>query len=81
MHRCCGLGRAYRTGYEAFDFTLPDARTSVKTFGPDDLVVFGTPVYAGRVPNVLVKYLHTVVGGARWPCQSCCLATATMTTA
>ena len=51
------------TGYEAFDFTLPDARTSVKTFGPDDLVVFGTPVYAGRVPNVLVKYLHTVVGG------------------
>lgn len=51
------------TDYQVFDFTLPASRETVKTFGPDDLVVFGTPVYAGRVPNLLVKYLHTVVGG------------------
>ena len=48
--------------YQVFDFTLPASRETVKTFGPDDLVIFGTPVYAGRVPNLLVKYLHTVVG-------------------
>lgn len=48
--------------YETFDFTLPAARAQGKAFGPDDVVVFGTPVYAGRVPNVLLKYLATVQG-------------------
>ena len=47
---------------EEFDFTLPDARVDVLRFSADDLVVFGTPVYAGRVPNVLLKYLVTVKG-------------------
>lgn len=47
---------------EQFDFTLPSARLKVKSFTPDTLVVLGTPVYAGRVPNVLLKYLVTVQG-------------------
>lgn len=46
-----------------FDFTLPHSRESVKEFGAEDLVVFGVPVYAGRVPNVLLKYLNTLEGG------------------
>lgn len=50
------------TGFTSYDFTLPAARQSCPDFGPDDLVVFGTPVYAGRVPNVLLKYLATVQG-------------------
>ena len=33
---------------EQWDFTLPDNRKSVKAFEKEDLVVFGTPVYAGR---------------------------------
>lgn len=45
------------------DFTLPEVRDHVQCFKEDDLVVFGTPVYAGRVPNVLLKYIHTVQGG------------------
>ncbi len=45
------------------DFTLPDVREKIQTFDKEDLVVFGTPVYAGRVPNVLLKYIHTVQGG------------------
>ena len=49
-----------------YDFTLPDARKEPAVFTPDDTVVFGTPVYAGRVPNVLLKYLNTIQGnGAR----------------
>ncbi len=48
--------------YAVVDFTLPGARKQGRTFGPDDLVVFGTPVYAGRVPNVLLKYLGTIEG-------------------
>ena len=45
------------------DFTLPGIRETAQSFGKEDLVVFGTPVYAGRVPNVLLKYIHTVQGG------------------
>ena len=48
---------------EQLDFTLPRAREKVATFTKNDLVVFGTPVIAGRVPNVLLPYLNTVVGG------------------
>lgn len=45
------------------DFTPPEARKRVYTFGADDIVVFGTPVIAGRVPNVLLKFLNTLEGG------------------
>ena len=47
---------------EEYDFTLPAARQGAPEFGPEDVVVFGTPTYAGRVPNVLLKYLATVKG-------------------
>ena len=47
---------------ESFDFTLPSSREAVLSFSADDLVVLGTPVYAGRVPNVLLKYLGTIQG-------------------
>lgn len=36
---------------EEYDFTLPAARQGAPDFGPEDVVVFGTPTYAGRVPN------------------------------
>ncbi len=48
--------------YEACDFTLPGARETPLRFGQGDFVVLGTPVYAGRVPNVLLKYLDTLEG-------------------
>jgi len=47
---------------QTFDFTIPTARKTPKDFSEDDLVIFGTPVYAGRVPNLLVKYIATVEG-------------------
>ena len=46
-----------------FDFSLPTARKDALVFSPDELVVFGTPVYAGRVPNVLLPYLTTMITG------------------
>ena len=45
-----------------FDFTLPSSRTYPLQFERNDLVVFGMPVYAGRLPNVLLKYLDTISG-------------------
>jgi NAD-dependent dihydropyrimidine dehydrogenase PreA subunit len=51
---------------EDVDFTLPGTRKEPASFGGQDFVVAGIPVYAGRVPNVLLKYLRTVRGnGAR----------------
>ena len=40
-----------------FDFTNPSARKMTHSFRKDDLVIFGVPTYAGRVPNVLLPYI------------------------
>ncbi|TYO94424.1 EFR1 family ferrodoxin [Desulfallas thermosapovorans] len=45
------------------DFTLPEARQNAISFTAEDVVVFGVPVYAGRVPNVLLKYLNSSIAG------------------
>ena len=47
---------------DPIDFTLPDARAKNYSFDKDTLVVAGVPVYAGRVPNVLLKFLNTISG-------------------
>jgi len=56
------LAKNLGVGCEKFDFTLPSPRNEGLAFMPKDLVVIGTPVYACRVPNVLLKYLNTVKG-------------------
>ena len=49
---------------ESVDFSRPAVRQETLGFGEKDLVVFGTPVYAGRVPNVLLPFLQKrIVGG------------------
>ena len=45
-----------------FDFTMPTARQQELRFSNKDVVIFGVPVYAGRVPNILLKYLETLMG-------------------
>ena len=62
------IGEALAQGLNAalceVDFTLPAARQAAQTFGPGDLVVAATPVYAGRVPNKMLPYVQEkLVGG------------------
>ena len=53
------------------DFTLPEARNDDGTkgegalyaFEPCDLVVIGTPVYAGRIPNKILPAFQTLFAG------------------
>lgn len=45
------------------DFTPPAARERAYRFELQDIVVFGVPVIAGRVPNVLLPFLNTLEGG------------------
>lgn len=56
------LARQSGCPLETFDFTRPQVRKEPKTFSPGDLVVFGTPVYAGRVPNLLIQYVASLQG-------------------
>jgi len=42
------------------DFTEPGVRKEKVSFIKDEIVIIGIPVYAGRVPNVLLKYLNSI---------------------
>lgn len=46
-----------------YDFTALDIREQTLTFSSSELVVIGLPVYAGRVPNVLLPYLTQKLQG------------------
>lgn len=54
------LSSLLNVGVVTNDFTLPTERQEVISFDEDELIIFGVPVYAGRVPNVLVKFLATM---------------------
>ena len=56
------LSKELNLSSDKLDFTLPQQRQEPMVFDASDFVVFGVPVYAGRVPNVLVKYLNTMQG-------------------
>lgn len=44
------------------DFTLPMLRQDPVLFSEKDILIIGVPVYAGRVPNILLKYLNKITG-------------------
>lgn len=35
-------------------------------FSPGDLVILGVPVYAGRLPNLLLPFLRSIAGNGAW---------------
>jgi NAD-dependent dihydropyrimidine dehydrogenase PreA subunit len=45
------------------DFTLPEGRGEVRSFKAGELVIFGTPVYAGRIPNKILPAVQTLFEG------------------
>lgn len=57
------LSEKLAASYQAFSFNLPQSRDQQLIFGADDLVVFGVPVYAGRVPNLLLPFIRDKVIG------------------
>ena len=57
------------TDFEELDITLPSRRREALIFSEEDLLVIGMPVYAGRLPNLLLPYLNTIGGnGAKCVC-------------
>lgn len=57
------LAQAMELPMETVDFTLPAAREERYAFGAEDLVVFGTPTYAGKVPNKLLPFVQEGFAG------------------
>ena len=51
-----------------YDFTLPQNRSADITFGPDELVLVGAPVYGGVMPLLEREYLEQHVSGQNTPC-------------
>lgn len=57
------LSSALNSSLTCFDFTLSDTREQSLNFKANDLVLIGLPVYAGRVPNVLLPFLSKQLHG------------------
>jgi len=57
------MAQALNAEYKTYNFNLPKAREEELSFTADDLVVLGTPVYAGRVPNLLLPYVKDKIHG------------------
>lgn len=55
---------------EEFDFTPKNNREKTLEFGENDLVVIGTPVYAGRVPNKIISFITENIKGKETLCLS-----------
>ncbi len=68
----CGIGKTLSENFQIkekinnVDFTLPKVRGKVVSFSEEDIVIVGVPVYAGRVPNVLLKYLKLFLVMVHW---------------
>lgn len=56
------LANKFNANYRVYEFTKPAFRKKPLMFQKGDLVVLGVPVYAGRVPNVLVDFLKKIKG-------------------
>ena len=61
------IATALDVPFTGIDFTLPEARKEKYRFAPDELVVFGTPTYAGRIPNKALPFVQELFEGEGTP--------------
>lgn len=57
-----GAARKLGVEVEKHDVTNPQERQMTLSFKKGDLVIFGVPVYIGRVPNLIKPWLETIKG-------------------
>lgn len=57
------LAERFQAKRETIDFTLPKDRQKEYEFEENQLVVFGVPVYAGRVPNKILPAVQSLFHG------------------
>ena len=57
------LSQKLNVPVETDDFTLPAAHVDTRTYSSEDLVIFGVPTYAGRIPNKVLPFVQTLFKG------------------
>ena len=67
------LGRRLGMEPEYIPFTRPGEREEERRFGPEDLLVMASPVYAGRLPNKLMPEYRAKIFGDRTPALPICV--------
>lgn len=63
VHLAQSLAKWLGAEYKSHDYTQPKGREKELNFASDELVVLGTPVYAGRVPNLLLPFVRDSIHG------------------
>lgn len=53
----CQIANNYKIDLKTTDYTLPEARQGQATFSEEDIVVWGSPIYAGRLPNKMLPFV------------------------
>ena len=57
------VAAALKAEYKETSFNSPASRKQALEFAAEDLVVLGVPVYAGRVPNLIMPYVKDMIHG------------------
>ncbi len=55
------LGRLLHAAVEYHSYTLPREREEQPQFDADDIILWATPVYAGRIPNKTLDYVRNAI--------------------
>ncbi len=61
QHLAGTLGRLLHAEVEYHSYTLPREREHLPQFDTDDIVLWATPVYAGRIPNKTLDYVRAAL--------------------
>lgn len=61
LHLAGTLGRLLHAEVEYHSYTLPGEREILPKFGADDVILWATPVYAGRIPNKTLEYVRNAI--------------------
>ncbi len=64
QHLADALGRQLDVTVEYHSYTLPKERQTLPKFDNDDIILWATPVYAGRIPNKTLDYVRTALHAA-----------------
>lgn len=62
------LGKALQLPIKYHSYTLPSERRQLPTFANDELIIWATPTYAGRIPNKTLDVVRSAIKIKDLPC-------------
>ena len=67
QHLAERIGDALHIEVEYHSYTLPQGREKLPVFDVNDIVLWATPVYAGRIPNKTLDFVRNAIKGKENP--------------